>query len=79
MLVWLPKMEKEHQGSGASDGSGSKAEKEEEEATISSDESGASGPTNGETPAPKVKPTQKGQEKDGSRKLIKLAGVTWTI
>merc|ERR1711871_1046499 len=56
-------------GEGASDGSGSKPEKEEDEATISSDESGASGPTNGETPAPKVKPTQKGHEKDGFKKV----------
>jgi hypothetical protein len=58
----------------AEDGSGSKEGEEsgsgsEEESTMSGDESGASGPSNGETAAPKVKPTQKGQEKDGFKKV----------
>merc|ERR1711937_979993 len=56
----------EEHGSGSDSGSGS----EEEESTLSGDESGgASGPSNGETAAPKVKPTQKGQEKDGFKKV----------
>ena len=41
----------------------------EEDSTINGDESGASGPTNGETAAPKIAPVQKGHEKNGFKKV----------